>query len=38
MVYGLLGRGVVGRAYHKIQDTDVSCASAKIQLNNGVSA
>ena len=31
MVYGLLGWGVVGRAYHKIQI--VSCATAKITLN-----
>ena len=35
MVYRLLGWGVVGRAYHKIQI--VSCASANITINNGIS-
>ena len=35
MVYRLLGWGVVGEAYHKIQI--VSCASANITLSNGIS-
>ena len=34
-MYGLLGWGVVDGAYHEIQN--VSCASAKIMLNNGIS-
>ena len=36
MVYRLLGSAVAGGAYHKIQN--VSCASAKIILNNETSA
>ena len=35
MVYRLLGWGVVGRAYHKVQIA--LCATAKIILNNGIS-
>ena len=38
MVYRLLSWGVVGKAYHKIQDAECSCTSAKILLNNGISA
>ena len=36
MIYRLLGWDVVGGAYHKVQI--VSCASAKITLNNGINA
>ena len=36
MVYRLLGWGVVGGAYNNTQI--VSCASAKITLNNEISA
>ena len=36
MVYRLLGWGVAGRAYHKIQIA--SCTSTKIILNNGIGA
>ena len=36
MVYRLLSWGVVGGAYHNIQNA--SCASAKFTLNNGISA
>ena len=34
MVYRLVGYSVVSGAYHKIQI--ISCASAKITLNNGI--
>ena len=36
MVYRLLGWGIVGKAYHKIQI--ISYASTKITLDNEVSA